>query len=190
MPIEACEMALLRLVHASTLPDPGDLARMISNGVPLGTPSPAPAAPAALPAAAPEAVVTDQDMPRSISQIVALLEGAGELALASRVVHHASIVSLDGSDLVLSSARPISPDLVAELAVTLKRVTGRGWKVTTAPTPGAPTVREAEAAQREAFKAEILAVPVIAAALEAFPDAEVPETEIDRLLAAKRSVTA
>ncbi|WP_440202049.1 hypothetical protein, partial [Campylobacter coli] len=89
MPIEACEMALLRLVHASTLPDPGDLARMISNGVPLGTPSPAPAAPAALPAAAPEAVVTDQDMPRSISQIVALLEGAGELALASRVVHHA-----------------------------------------------------------------------------------------------------
>ena len=31
---------------------------------------------------------------------------------------------------------------------------------------------------------------VIAAALEAFPDAEVPETEIDRLLAAKRSVTA
>ncbi|MFA6122939.1 DNA polymerase III subunit gamma/tau [Sphingomonas sp.] len=190
MPIEACEMALLRLVHASTLPDPGELARMIANGVPLGTSSPSPVAPAALPAPAPEAVVVDQDMPRSISQIVALLEGAGELALASRVVHHASIVSLDGSDLVLSSARPISPDLVTELAITLKRVTGRGWKVTTAPTPGAPTVREAEAAQREAFKAEILAVPVIAAALEAFPDAEVPETEIDRLLAAKRSVTA
>jgi DNA polymerase-3 subunit gamma/tau len=29
LPIEACEMALLRVIHASQLPDPGELARQI-----------------------------------------------------------------------------------------------------------------------------------------------------------------
>ena len=184
MPIEACEMALLRLVHASTLPDPGELARMIQSGAPATLAAPVAALPS--PAAAP----VEAALPASIGAIVALLEGAGELALASRMTHHASIVSLAQSDLVLSSARPLPSDLAPELAATLKRLTARSWRVTTSPTPGAPTLREAEAAQRDAFKAEILATPVIAAAFAAFPDAEIPENEIDRMIAAKRSHVA
>ncbi|MFZ5705067.1 MAG: DNA polymerase III subunit gamma/tau [Pseudomonadota bacterium] len=52
MPIEAAEMALLRVVHASQLPDPGELARKLASGdtgeratVPaMGSAAPAPAA--------------------------------------------------------------------------------------------------------------------------------------------------
>ncbi len=183
LPIEACEMALLRLVHASTLPDPGELARMIQNGAP-----PVAAAPVA-PTPAPSEPVAAA-MPQSIEAIVTLLESAGQLALASRLVHHASMISIVDVELVLSSSRPLPSDLIGELGASLKQITGRMWRITTAPTVGAPTIREAEAARREAFKAEILATPVIAAALEAFPDASLPETEIDRLLAAQRSMSA
>ncbi|MDQ2764811.1 MAG: DNA polymerase III subunit gamma/tau, partial [Pseudomonadota bacterium] len=35
LPIEACEMALLRVVHASQLPDPGELARQMAAGGPV-----------------------------------------------------------------------------------------------------------------------------------------------------------
>ena len=183
LPIEACEMALLRLVHASTLPDPGELARMIQNGAP-----PVAATPAAPPPAPSEPVAAA--LPQSIEAIVTVLENAGELALASRVVHHVSLISIADVEIMVSSARPLPSDLIAELGGTLKRITGRMWRISTAPTVGAPTLREAEAARREAFKAEILATPVIVAALEAFPDASLPESEIDRLLAAQRSKSA
>ena len=183
LPIEACEMALLRLVHASTLPDPGELARMIQNGAP-----PVAATPVAPPPAPSEPVAAA--LPQSIEAIVTVLENAGELALASRVVHHVSLISIADVEIVVSSARPLPSDLIAELGGTLKRITGRMWRISTTPTVGAPTLREAEAARREAFKAEILATPVIVAALEAFPDASLPESEIDRLLAAQRSKSA
>ncbi|RYY42082.1 MAG: DNA polymerase III subunit gamma/tau, partial [Sphingomonadales bacterium] len=60
LPIEACEMALLRVIHASTLPDPGELARKIAEGAPMGGPAPAaaPSAPAEAPA------------PRNMAQLV------------------------------------------------------------------------------------------------------------------------
>jgi DNA polymerase-3 subunit gamma/tau len=185
LPIEACEMALLRLVHASTLPDPGELARMIQNGAPPVAVTPA----AAPPPSAPTAPVAAA-LPKSIEAIVTALEAAGELALASRVIHHVSLISIADVEMVVSSSRPLPSDLIGELAGTLKQITGRAWRISTAPTVGAPTLREAEAARREAFKAEILATPVIVAALEAFPDASLPESEIDRLLAAQRSMSA
>jgi DNA polymerase-3 subunit gamma/tau len=51
MPIEAAEMALLRVVHASQLPDPGELARKLASGdgsmVVSAAPAPAPSAPVA-----------------------------------------------------------------------------------------------------------------------------------------------
>ncbi|NBU78637.1 MAG: DNA polymerase III subunit gamma/tau, partial [Sphingomonadaceae bacterium] len=52
-PGEAADMAVLRIIHASQLPDPGELARKLEQGTPL-TPSsttPAPAPPAAGPQA-------------------------------------------------------------------------------------------------------------------------------------------
>ncbi len=55
-------MALLRLIHASTLPDPGELARMIANGAPMG--GAAPAAPAARASAQP----VEANLPNSVAR--------------------------------------------------------------------------------------------------------------------------
>ena len=187
LPIEACEMALLRLVHASTLPDPGELARMIAEGAPPPAALPASAAVPVRDAGAQSAVAEGAGLPGTIDAVHALLEEKGELALASRVAHHVSVVRMAGNEIVLSAARPLPADLVTELAATLKRLTQRNWKLSTDTAPGGATIREADAAARAGLKAEILSAPLIAAALETFPGAEIPESEIDRLIAAKRS---
>lgn len=176
MPIEACEMALLRLVHASTLPDPGELARMIQNGAPMTV-----AAPVA-PVAAPAGASAEAALPTTIEEVASLLERTKNIGLSLRIRHHASLVSLSGTDLVLSSARPLPTDLIGELAGGLKNATGRNWKITTADTPGDPTLRELDAAQYESFKAEILASPMVRAALDAFPEAEIADSEIESLM--------
>ncbi len=182
LPIEACEMALLRLIHASTLPDPGELARMIANGGPIGTIA-APAAPAARANAAP----VEAALPGTLEELIAFLEDKGEQGLAVKLSRSASIVRFEAPELVLSSLRPISVDLVRDLNIELKRLTGKPWRVITEDSPGAPTLKEVEDSRREAMRAAILDTPVVKAAFEAFPDAEFPESELDRLMAAQRS---
>ena len=61
-------------------------------------------------------------------------------------------------------------------------MTGRSWKITTAETPGDATLRDLDAAQYESFKAEIMASPMVRAALDAFPDAEIADSEIESLM--------
>jgi DNA polymerase-3 subunit gamma/tau len=173
MPIEACEMVLLRVVHAATLPDPGELARMLANGMPVATASVA-AAPAAKPGETP--------LPSSIHEIAELLDASAEQALASRLSFHASVVRLSGSELVLSAMRPLPADFVAELGATLKRLTDRVWRISTEQVAGEPTIRERLEAGAEAIKQQILATPVVRAAFEAFPDAEISKEEWDRLV--------
>ncbi|CAN5301291.1 DNA polymerase III subunit gamma/tau [soil metagenome] len=173
MPIEACEMVLLRVVHAATLPDPGELARMLATGMPAAAAPVAPA-PAAKPGEAP--------LPSSIHEIAELLDASAEQALASRLSFHASVVRLSGSELVLSAMRPLPADFVAELGATLKRLTDRVWRITTEQVAGDPTIRERLEAGAEAIKQQILATPVVRAAFEAFPDAEIPKEEWDRLV--------
>src|SRR3569623_576406 len=105
LPIEACEMVLLRVIHAATLPDPGELARMLAFGAPPVT-APAAPAPAARPSEAP--------LPSSDLEIAELLANAAEQALASRLVFHASVVPHAGSEHILRALRPLPADIVAE----------------------------------------------------------------------------
>ncbi|MDQ2878204.1 MAG: DNA polymerase III subunit gamma/tau [Pseudomonadota bacterium] len=186
LPIEACEMVLLRVVYASSLPDPGELARMIADGMPAAA-TPAPAV-----SGAPGDAGTSANaaLPATLDAIIALLEQHGEPALASRLVHHASVVRVGEAELVLSAARPLPSDLPGEIAATLKRLTQRVWRVSAVDEPGAPTIRDQREGDRQAFEAGILASPVVKAAFEAFPDAEIPKDEIDRLMAANRSSAA
>lgn len=183
LPIEACEMALLRLIHASTLPDPGELARMIANGAPVA------GAALTAPASRAQAVPVEASLPSTIRELVSFLEDKGEQGLAVKLTRSASVVRFAAPELVLSSARPLPADLIRELNAELKRLTGRPWKVTAEDTPGAPTMREEEEASRNAMRAAILETPVVKAAFEAFPDAEFPESELDRLMAAQRSTS-
>jgi len=165
LPIETAEMALLRAIHASSLPDPGELARQIARGAPLATaPAPAPAPP--------PAAQERSGAPTEFAGLVALLEDQGQHAMAARLVHSASVVRYAPPELVLSSARPIAADLLRELPEALKKATGQPWKVSAEDREGAPTLRDTRKAAEAAERQAILNSPVVRAALAAFPDAE------------------
>jgi len=179
LPIEAGEMALLRVIHASSLPDPGELARQIASGqapAAAAAPSPQPApAPTPAPAEAPAAALPD-----SLDAIMALLADNRELGLAEKLRLSARVVRLTPQELVLSSSKPLPADMVPDVAAALKRITGKPWRVTVEDAPGAPTPREAEQQREEAARQAILATPIVKAAFEAFPDAELEGWDSDK----------
>ncbi|HEU4959377.1 MAG TPA: DNA polymerase III subunit gamma/tau, partial [Sphingomonas sp.] len=175
LPIEAGEMALLRVIHAASLPDPGELARQIASGQGPAAPSSAAPAPPPAPAAAPTAA-----LPESLEAIMALLADNRELGLAEKLRMSARVVRCGPQELVLSSSKPLPADMVPDLADALRRITDKPWRVTVEDAPGAPTPREAEQQREEAARQAILATPIVKASFEAFPDAELEGWDSDK----------
>src|SRR3546814_17495573 len=75
MPIEACEMALLRVVHAAGLPDPGELARMLREG---GTPATAPLSSEPPPSSPPPQPAPEAQAPDNFRALLEMLWNEGE----------------------------------------------------------------------------------------------------------------
>ena len=168
LPIEAAEMALLRAIHASTLPDPGELARQIASGRIAA----APAAVAALaPPAAPVAAER-QGPPADFAGLVELLEDNGHHAVAAQLSNGARVVRYAAPELILSGSRPMSADTLHDVADALKKTTGHVWKIALEDAPGAPTLREQAKADEEATRQASLDTPLVKAAFPAFPEAE------------------
>lgn len=172
LPIEAAEMALLRAIHASTLPDPGELARQIASGK-LGAPAALAAAPPAALAAPVAPVAAERPgAPADYPGLVALLEDNGHFAVAAQLSHGARVVRYEAPELILSGSRPMSADTLRDVAEALKKATGQVWKIALEDAPGAPTLREKAKADEEASRQAILATPLVKAAFAAFPEAE------------------
>ena len=165
LPIEAGEMALLRVIHASSLPDPGTLARQVASG----DTAPAPPKPSA------NTTPAKPDVPADFDGVIALLDAKGRVGLAEKLRISARLIRYDPPAIVLSAARPLPADLVTDLGTALS-ITGQRWQVTTEDGPGAPAVREAEAAARARDLEAVKETAVVKAAFEAFPDAEIVES--------------
>ncbi|MFZ5746675.1 MAG: DNA polymerase III subunit gamma/tau [Pseudomonadota bacterium] len=165
LPIEAAEMALLRVIHASSLPDPGELAKQIASGgfaPPTGA-----GASAAAPAPAPVAA-----LPADLAALAQMLEDKGRLALSEQVRTLLRPIRFDPPRLEVGSDRRLPVDMIRELTMALRQITDTAWEITVGEGATAPTLREIEAAEREAERQRVLNSPVVAAALQAFPDAE------------------
>lgn len=160
LPIEACEMALLRVIHASTLPDPGELARRIAEGAPMGG-----AAPAAAPAAPAEAPA-----PRNFAELLDQLHANNELHIAARARKLVRVISFNEECIEVSSHQ-LPADLVRDLEVAVRKVCGKRWSVKVTDAPGPPTVLEQEDQQQAEYVEWAKQTPIVKAAFEAFPDA-------------------
>ena len=172
LPIEACEMALLRVVHAATLPDPGELARHLGGAVPMTQPVSVSHA-AAAKGAPPSPATASAPLPATFAELLTFLDNHREIGLAEKLRLVARVVHYDPPLLTLSSAKPVPADLARELTDTLRRLTGTAWRVALEDTPGAPSVKESEAAIRAAELEQIKQMPIVAAAFQAFPGAEI-----------------
>ena len=162
LPIEACEMALLRVIHASTLPDPGDLARKIAEGLPVGA---APAATAASSAPA------EPPAPRDLAEVLTRLEAAHDHHVAARARNLVRVIAFNAPVIEVSS-QGLPADLVSDFEQALRRVLGKRWSLRVVDAPGGETLAEVKAADAAAERDAVLRSPVVAAALEAFPEAE------------------
>jgi len=169
LPIEACEMALLRVIYAAALPDPGDLARQVRSGAPLA----ASAAPVPAQSVAPAASGDARQAPPSFAALIDLIEARREVALAERLRVAARVVRYAPPEIVLSSLKLMPADLPRDLAETMKAITGSVWRVTVEETVGAASVREAETEIRAQALEAVRRTPIVGAALEIFPDAEI-----------------
>ena len=165
-PLISARMALLRILHAASLPDPGSLAKKLAELAETGL-----AAPAASGGATGGAPVAALDW----GKLVARIEGAGQMLAASLMRHQVRVVDLAPGRLAYSRAAQFTGDIAPQLREALHAVTGERWQVEEVATDGAPTLTELEAAAHEAADAAVRAHPLVAATLAAFPGAEIVE---------------
>ena len=185
IPREACEMALLRVLYAGTLPDPGTLARRLGEA-PVAAAQPAsPAVPdRPAPDHAPPWETGVQDAPPqteapfTIADIVGLLDNAGRLLLAGQVKADMRPVEVTTDSLIYQSVSG-RDDYVPLLRETLAVITGRRWQIERGDGEAMPSLAEQEKLQEAAMRDEILNHPLVIATQAAFPDAEIDWTQID-----------
>jgi DNA polymerase-3 subunit gamma/tau len=176
MPLEACEMALLRVIHASELPDPGALIEKLASGEVV--------APAAQPAPKAETQAELLRVPDSFPELVQRLERGGKHILAHHLSDDFRLVSYAPPVLRLQAARALDAQGVektlGELRAFLKSTFEQGWEVSVDEGPAQPSLREQELAAEEALRQEVLDAPIVRAAFEAFPEAELAGYAVDK----------
>jgi DNA polymerase-3 subunit gamma/tau len=72
--------------------------------------------------------------------------------------------------------RPID---IRELPAALKDLTGQAWQVEIRDAAGAPTLLEQEKMAEESLRQSVLESPLVRAALEVFPGAELARYSLD-----------
>jgi DNA polymerase-3 subunit gamma/tau len=177
MPLEAAEMALLRLIHASELPDPGTLAERLAGGeaVPARAPSPPG------PASGPEPML---QAPPSFEAFADLIETRGKAILAHQLRENYRLVEYGPLCLLLQQTGNVREVRDVETFLrTLRDATdtifGQKWRVGLSDAPAQPTLREQEQAAEAELKQKVLESPLVKAAFEAFPEAELTGFTLD-----------
>jgi DNA polymerase-3 subunit gamma/tau len=165
MPLEAAEMALLRVIHASELPDPGTLIEQLANGE--GVPARAPAS--SVPAEGQELMKAP---PASFAALVERLAANGNAHLAQQLHDYVGLVRYEPPHLEIRPAKPLSGDFTRTLSAALKSLTGQAWTVAVSDAEAAPSLLDQEKAAAERERQDVLASPMVKAAFDSFPDAE------------------
>jgi DNA polymerase-3 subunit gamma/tau len=173
-PREAAEMALLRVVHASQLPDPGELARRLQSGEAIAATAAVPAMP--LPAQAPASAAPAAEqplltLPETFEALVKLVEKGAPL-LGQQLHDFAGLVRYSPPHLVLRPVKPLRGEFARDLAAALKRLTDTAWEVELSDAPSEPSLLQQEQAAAQAAEDEILNAPMVVAVRSVFPDAE------------------
>ncbi|ATW04870.1 DNA polymerase III subunit gamma/tau [Sphingorhabdus sp. YGSMI21] len=188
LPREACEMALLRVLCAADMPDPGKLAKMLEQGAPAAPASspeqqsaPPVAEPVAQAAAAPVPSPTPQAsaLPTEFADVITAV-GRVSAVLESILIADMRLISLDPPNIVYQPARPIADADIRKIADALKEQTGREWTIVEGQGEAQPSLVEQEQQIRDAERQAILDAPMVKAAFEAFPDAILLEDEDPR----------
>ncbi|WP_310497753.1 DNA polymerase III subunit gamma/tau [Sandarakinorhabdus sp.] len=181
VPLQAAEMALLRLIHAADMPDPGTLIRQLREG------GMAQSAPAAAPAAAPEAAEPQASTPASVpapataleavsvptglAEVAALFRARNEARLAHVLTDEARLVAFAPGAMTLAGT--VSKEHQLAIARYLSDWTGQTWQIDWQANGGVATLHEQGRAAAAATLAAMREDPLARALIDSFPGAEI-----------------
>ena len=201
VPVQAAEMTLLRIVYASSLPDPADLVRKLTergdDGASPAAPMPEAGRAASLTAVIPAPVGTHLlrpsevdprargddgqekgtrlQLPADYPALVALIAASREPRLAHALAEEVRLVDYAPPVLTIVAPAELGPGFAQQLMAALAKATGTRWTVTLARAEdhsgGAPTLHEQDEARLAAERAAAIADPRVQEILNAFPGA-------------------
>lgn len=194
-PLSAAEMVLIRLCHASDLPDPGDLIkRLLREG------AGAPAAPAnggggnggggnggggaramRVVASQPQAQMTAPQTqistaPPSFEAAVALIRQA-DIKLATDIATWVRPVSYAVGRIEVEMKDGAPRDLMGQMSTALRDVTGEAYVISLKTRSGAQTLRETRDERLEQLEAQLRESDLVKALLAEWPGAELSVKE-------------
>ncbi len=192
VPLQAAEMVLIRLAHASSLPPPGELVRQLRQEAPVAAKPPAqpPAAVREVPSAPRSAGPVSQsaalasapapDSPpeargglaiASFPALVALARSRGEQRLANHLECDVALVTFGLGHLELRALEEAPKDLQSRLSRLLAEWTGTPWRVELSEAEGEAPLRQQQKAVASEQREAALRHPLAQAFLEQFPEA-------------------
>jgi DNA polymerase-3 subunit gamma/tau len=121
--------------------------------------------------------------PGSFEGFADLIESKGKAILAHELRENYRLVEYGPQSLKLqqSNVRPVKDveSFLRGLRETTAALFGEKWQVAIADGEAQPTLREQEKAAEAALKQQVLDTPLVKAALEAFPGAELAAWNLD-----------
>jgi len=167
-PLVAAQMALLRVMHAGEMPDPGSLVKKLEEI--------AARAPAAMAASADGGGATAAAAPVPVAvSWEALVEQVEHLSplVGSSMRLSVRVIDLKPGTLVYELAPGVSIDPTQDIRKALQAATGQPWMVERGTGAALPSLEEVRAAKVQAAEDEMRQHPLVQAALEAFPGAQI-----------------
>ncbi|MBA3056089.1 MAG: DNA polymerase III subunit gamma/tau [Sphingomonadales bacterium] len=172
-PLVTAQMALLRVLHAADLPDPGQLVRKLEH-LAANPAALAPPLPGAAPAAS--AAISHEGMAQEWAALVRQVEHSAPLA-GSTMRLGVRVIELQPGLLRYELAPGLPDDPTADIRKALERATDRVWQVERGEGRALPSLEEThQAAEREA-QAAVRRAPLVEAAFAAFPDARIVDED-------------
>ena len=166
-PLVSAQMALLRALHASDLPDPGKLAKKLEHLATTGVTTTAESGGGA------DGASTSANV--NWKQLVEQVQANGNHLAASIMQLQVRVVSLEQNTLRFARSGQFKDDIGPQLRDALMGATGERWTVEECQDEGEPSlVEQAELEQAQA-KAAMLKHPLVEATMAAFPKAELVE---------------
>jgi len=163
-PLAAAQMALLRVMHASDMPDPGSLVKKLEELAARG--------PALAPGDAPGKPAPSGEASPPWEALVNMVDRAGHLQVSQIMRDWIRVVALGGDELRYSLVPGYPGDPSAQLRDALFKTTGRRWTAELTTQDGAPSLREIAEEARAAQEAALRQDPLVEAVFAAFPAAE------------------
>ncbi len=173
-PLVSAQMALLRVLHASDMPDPGTLARKLEEAA-KAAPTPAPATAASGDAGQGAPAASQSALP-DFGTLAERAEHKGYALAASIMRLQVRVIEMTDGKLVFTRAPHFTDDISPELREALLAATGKRWQVEERPGADAPpSLHERLEAEQRAAQERIKNDPMVVAAFAAFPDAQILE---------------